>query len=108
MTPACMYGEAEVVMPTVDISVPPLAGVTDTGLKLQVEFTGSPEQVRFTAEVKPLRLPTVTLNMAVCPALMVIVAGVPLMLKSGATADVVSGVMAAKRPCFAFARPAVM
>jgi hypothetical protein len=95
-------------MLTVDISVAPLAGVTDAGLKLQVELTGSPEQERFTAEVTPLRLPTVTLNVAVCPALIVIVAGVPLMLKSGVAAGVMSGEMAAKRPCFALARPAVM
>ncbi len=84
-------------MLTVVMIVPPLAGETDTGLKLQVELTGSAEQVRLTAELKPLRLPIVTLNMAVCPALMVIVAGVALMLKSGVGAGVVSGVMRATR-----------
>lgn len=96
-TPACIYGEEEVLMLTVVMIVPPLAGETDTGLKLQVELTGSAEQVRLTAELKPLRLPIVTLNMAVCPALMVIVAGVALMLKSGVGAGVVSGVMRATR-----------
>lgn len=96
-------------MLTVAITVAPVAGVTDdAGLKLQVELMGSPEQARVTAEVKPLRLPTETLKVAVCPALMVMVAGVPLMLKSAVATGVVSGVMAAKRPCLAFARPAVM
>src|ERR1700740_3396277 len=95
-------------MVIVDVTVPPLAGVTDVGEKLHVEFMGCPEQERLTAELKPLRPPTVTVNEAVCPALMVMVAGDTLMLKSPVPAGVAFAVMAEKSPCSSLARPAVM
>lgn len=60
-TPA-WYGDEFVVMFMVDVIVPPLRGVTDAGLKLHVELSGSPEQERLTAELKPLNPLTVTVN----------------------------------------------
>ena len=101
-----MYGEEEVAILKVDVAVPPLAGEADMGEKLQLELAGCPEQERVTAELNPLRPPSVTVNIALWPALTVIIAGDALMLKSGV--GVVSGVIAANRPCISLARPAVM
>src|SRR5216684_3546796 len=95
-------------MVIVDVAIPPLAGVTDAGEKLQVELMGCPEQVRLAAELKPLGLPTVTVNMAVCPALIAMLDGDALMLKSGVAAGVVFAVIAEKSPCPSLASPAVM
>src|SRR6266436_6928145 len=91
-----------------DVAIPPLAGVTNAGEKLQVELMGWPEQVRLTAELKPLRPPTVTVNEAVCPALIVMADGNALILKSPVGAGVVFAVIAEKSPCCSLARPAVM
>src|SRR5467141_455977 len=91
-----------------DVTIPPLEGMTDAGEKLHVEFTGCPEQVRVTAELKPLSPPTVTVNEAVCPALIIEVDGVALMLKSPVGAGVAFAVIAEKSPCSSLARPAVM
>src|SRR6266852_48094 len=91
-----------------DVAIPPLAGVTDAGEELHVEFTGWPEHVSVTAELKPFSPPTVTVNEAVCPALIVMVDGNALILKSPVGAGVVFAVIAEKRPCCSLARPAVM
>src|SRR5258708_4849490 len=91
-----------------DIAVPPLAGVTDAGENLHVEFTGWPEHVNVTGELKPFSPPTVTVNEAVCPALIVKVDGDALMLKAGVGVGVASAVIAEKSPCCSLARPAVM
>ena len=91
-----------------DVTIPPLEGVTDAGEKLHVEFAGCPEHVRATAELKPLSPPSVTVNEAGCPALIVKVDGDALMLKSPVGAGVAFAVIAEKSPCCSLARPAVM
>jgi hypothetical protein len=91
-----------------EVTIPPLDGVTDAGEKLHVEFTGCPEHVSVTAELKPLRPPTVTVMEPVCPALIVKAAGDALILKSAVGAGVVFAVIAAKSPCCSLAKPAVM
>jgi hypothetical protein len=93
-----MYGEEEVLIVIMDVVIPPLAGVTDAGENLHVEFTGCPEHVSATAELKPLSPPTVTVNEAVFPALIVMVDGDALILKSEVGAGVVFAVTAEKSP----------
>ena len=92
----------------VDVTIPPLVGMTEAGEKLQLEFAGIPEHVRVTAELKPLSPPTVTVNEAFCPALIVEVDGDALILKSPVGGGVAFAVMAEKSPCCSLARPAVM
>ena len=70
------------MMVSVEVAVPPLAGETDAGEKLQVEPFGCPEQPSVTAELKPLSPPSVTVKEADCPAAIVLVIGDALMLKS--------------------------
>src|SRR6267378_5278276 len=103
-----MYGFEEVLIIIMDVTIPPLAGVTDAGEKLHVEFTGCPEHGSATAELKPLSPPTVTVNEAVCPALIIEVDGDTLILKSPVGAGVAFAVIAEKSPCCSLARPAVM
>jgi len=50
---AGMYGDAEVVIITLDIAVLPLGGVTVAGVKIQLESAGSPELERSTVELNP-------------------------------------------------------
>ena len=69
-------------MVMVEVTVPPLAGETEDGEKLQVDPRGCPEQERFTEDVNPLRPPRVRVKEAGCPALMVNVEGEAAMLKS--------------------------
>ena len=96
------------MMVSVEVAVPPLAGETDAGEKLQVEPFGCPEQPSVTAELKPLSPPSVTVKEAVCPAAIVLVIGDALMLKSEVGAGAAFAVMAEKSPCCSLARPAVM
>src|SRR5580692_9115069 len=96
-------------MVMVEVTVPPLAGETDAGEKLQVDPSGWPEQVSVTAELKPLSPPSCTMKAAGCPAAIVSVAGVAEMLKSPVGAGAVAfAVMPANRPCISLVRPAVM
>lgn len=91
------------------VAVPPLAGETDAGEKLQVEPSGCPEQVSVTAELNPFSPPRVTVNAAGCPAAIVNVDGDAAMLKSAAAGGGVAfAVMAANKPCISLVRPAVM
>src|SRR2546429_6090612 len=79
--------------------------MTEAGEKLQLELAGIPEHVRVTAELKPLSPPTVTVNEAFCPALIVEVDGDALILKSPVGARVAFAVMAEKSSCWSLARP---
>ena len=97
-----------VAMVTIDVTVPFAGGVGEVGDNVQVEPICWPEQERLTAELKPLRLVRVTVKVAVCPAVMVCVAGVAEILKSGVAAGVAGlGVKAAKTPVVSVAPPAV-
>jgi hypothetical protein len=51
-------------MVIVEVTVPPLAGVTDAGENVHVELIGWPEQLRLTAALKPFRPPTVKVKAA--------------------------------------------
>src|SRR5512137_989866 len=95
-------------MVTVDIIVPLPAGITEGADRVQVEPSCCPEQERLTAELKPFRLVTLTVKVAVCPAVMVWVAGVADNLKSGVAGGVAGlGVIATNTPVDSAAPPAV-
>src|SRR5580692_4669548 len=97
------------MMVMVEVTVPPLAGETDAGEKLQVDPSGWPEHVSVTDELKPLSPPSFTMKAAGCPAAIVNVAGVAEMLKSPVGAGAVAfAVMAANRPCISLLSPEVM
>src|SRR5580704_13765500 len=97
------------MMLMVEVTIPPLVGVTDGFEKLQVEPFGSPEQVSATAELNPLRPVTVTVKGAGCPAAIVNVDGAALIVKSAAAGGGAAfAVTAANRPCISLLRPAVM
>src|SRR5208282_5819350 len=96
-------------MVMLEVAVPPLAGETDAGEKLQVEPSGCPEQVSVTAELNPLSPPRLTVKVAGCPAAIVNVDGDAAMLKSAVAAGGVAlAVIAANSPCISLLRPAVM
>ena len=106
---AGLYGDEEVAIVMVEVTVPPLAGITDAGEKLQVEPRGCPEQLRVTDELKPLSPPSVTMKAAGWPAEIVKVEGLAAMLKSPVGAVVEAfAVMAANSPCISLASPAVI
>src|SRR5580692_5755666 len=96
-------------MVIIEVAVPPLAGETDPGEKLQVEPSGWPEQASVTEELNPLSPARVTVKAAGCPAAIVNVDGDAAMLKSAVAAGGVAfAVMAANKPCISLVRPAVM
>jgi len=86
-----LYGFEEVWIVSVDVAIPPLAGVTDAGDRLQVEFSGWPEQVKLTAAVKLFMLVTVMVKLADCPAAIVMLVGEAPREKSAVTSGVAAG-----------------
>jgi len=81
------YVPAAVEAPTdavrVLVAVPPAGGDTEAGLKAQVAPAGRPVQDRPTAELKPFRLPTVTVLVPLAPWAMVRLLGEAATAKSG-------------------------
>ena len=64
-------------------AAPVAVGVTEAGVRMQVESIGAPAQVKATGVVKPLRPVTVTVMAAVLPAATLVIAGETARLKSG-------------------------
>ncbi len=65
-----------------EVCVPPLAGVTLVGKRVQAEFRGTPVQVRATAAEKLLREVTVAVKLPVPPAVTLRAEGATEMVKS--------------------------
>ena len=65
------------------VAVPLAAGVTLVGVSVQVEAGGAPAQVTATAELNPVTEVTVTVKLALAPAVTVVEAGDTETVKSG-------------------------
>jgi len=65
------------------VAVPLGAGVTDVGVSVHIAPPGAPVHAAVTAEEKPFMEVTVTVNVAVWPAVMVVVGGEAMIEKSG-------------------------
>src|SRR5512143_611685 len=73
----------EAVSVRVDLALPPEGGVTGLAEKAAVTPLGSPRTLRVVAELNPLRLVTVTVELPLEPRLIVRDVGERLRLKSG-------------------------
>jgi hypothetical protein len=79
-----IVGEVRAVVTIVAVDVAPVAvGVTELGLSEQLEPDGAPVHVRATADVKPFKPVTVTVEVPVAPAATLTAAGAAATLKSG-------------------------